>query len=120
MDKGIRLQSYYALDHDYSAEQLYKEQLSVDWKPVQLFEYTAWVSKVWQKVVIENTADEPLPLVLVIDRAFTVPTTVYFPVGGEIKESALSNYSDHYHVNFIYPSFYLELEPGKHEIYFHY
>lgn len=117
---GIKLHSQYLVDENYNLEYLQKNFGTLNWQAAEQLKYTAWISKIWQSIELENTSNEKLAFVLVLDRAFTVPTNIYFPNDNQIVESALSNYHDNFHINFTYPSFYFELPPGKHQIFLHY
>jgi len=124
---GIELYSEYLLDKNYSAAHIHSNLENFEWKQADELIYTPWISKVWQQITIKNTSNENLPLVFIIDRAFTVPTEIYLISENEkittndlYSYSSLHNYEDNYHINFIYPSFYLELPPGKNTILLHY
>lgn len=111
---GIKLHSEYLVDDNESLEHIQKNFESLTWQAADKLQYTAWISKIWQRIELENSSNEVISIVLMLDRAFTVPTQLYFLHNNNITTSSLANYHDSYHINFIYPSFYLEVPPGKH------
>lgn len=119
ISQGKELKAVYLKDKGYSLEEV-RQLPTTQWHSLDSFEREAWTDMVWQYVEINNRSDKTQNVILSLERTFTVPTRLYFFDGNKALTSSLDTYNDNTHINFLYPSFYLELKPGSNHFYFRY